>query len=102
MSIFLSYTNSLSLALQKERTNLLVALDSAKASLKCIQADRNDTCFSRLYVEINSLAQMAGTSEQIPRKVGRHTHRDNVEAEQYWRTVVYYAFVDHLQEEIQS
>ena len=47
----------------------------------------------------NSLAQMAGTSEHIPRKVGRQTHRDNVEAgapEQYWRTVVYYAFGDHL------
>ena len=34
---FLSYTNSLSVALQKEGTNLLAALESARASLQCIQ-----------------------------------------------------------------
>ena len=84
---FLSYTNSLSVALKKEGTNLLAALESAKASLQCIQRDRNDAYFSRLYVEIKTLAQEAGISEQIPRRAGRQTQRDNVQAstpEQYW------------------
>ena len=70
---FLSYTNSLSVALQKEGTNLLAALESAKASLLCIQGDRNDACFSRLYAEIKTLAQEAGVSEQIPRRAARQT-----------------------------
>ena len=102
---FLSYTNSLSMALQKEGTNLLAALESAKASLQCIQGDRNDACFSRLYGEIKILAQDAGISEQIPRRAGRQTQRDNVQAstpEQYWRITVYYAFIDHLQDELKT
>ena len=61
------------MALQKEGTNLLAALESAKASLQCILGDRNDTCFSRLYVEIKTLAQDAGISEQIPRRASRQT-----------------------------
>ena len=69
---FLSYTNSLSVALQKEGTNLLAALESAKASLLCIQGDRND---ARLYAEIKTLAQEAGVSEQIPRRAARQTQR---------------------------
>ena len=93
------------MALQKEGTNLLAALESAKASLQCIQGDRNDACFSRLYGEIKILAQDAGISEQIPRRAGRQTQRDNVQAstpEQYWRITVYYAFIDHLQDELKT
>ena len=102
---FLSYTNSLSVALQKEGTNLLAALESAKASLLCIQGDSNDACFSRLYAEIKTLAQEAGVSEQIPRRAARQTQRDNVQAstpEQYWRITVYYTFIDHLQDELKT
>ena len=95
----------MSVALQKEGTNLLAALESARASLQCIQVDRNDACFSRLYVEIKDLAHEAGVTEQIPRRTGRQTHRDNVQAttpKQYWRITVYYAFSDHLQDELQT
>ena len=44
-------------------------------------------------------------SEQIPRRAGRQTQRDNVQAstpEQYWRITVYYAFIDHLQDELKT
>ena len=58
-----------------------------------------------MYVEIKDLAHEAGVTEQIPRRTGRQTHRDNVQAttpEQYWRITVYYAFSDHLQDELQT
>ena len=67
--------------------------------------DRNEACFFRLYTEIIALAQVAGISEQIPRRAGRQTQRDNVRAstpEQYWRITVYYAFIDHLQDELKT
>ena len=99
----MSYTNSLSVALQKEGTNLLAALESARASLQCIQGEISEAFFSRLYIEITALAQIAGISELIPRRVGRQTQRDNIPAstlEEYWRTTVYYVFIDHLQDEL--
>ena len=58
-----------------------------------------------MYTEITDLAQVAGICEQIPRRAGRQTQRDNVQAstpEQYWRITVYYAFIDHLQDELKT
>ena len=95
----MSYINSLSVALQKEDTNLLAASESARASLQYIQGDRSETCFARLYTEITALAQVAGISEQVPRRAGRQTQRDNMPGstpEQYWLRTVYYVFIDHL------
>ena len=93
----------MSVALQKEGTNLLAALGSARASLQCIQGERSEACFSRLYIEITALAQISGISELIPRRAGRQTQRDNIPAstpEKYWWTTVYYVFIDHLQDEL--
>ena len=103
---FLSYTNSLSVALQDEGTNLLATLESARASLpQCIQRGRNEACFSRLYTDIITLAQVAGISEHIPRRAGRQMQKDTVQAsthEHYWRINVYYAFIGYLQDELKT
>ena len=56
-------------------------------------------------MQSKELAQAGGTIEDIPRRAGRQTLRDNMDAttpEEYWRRVMYYPFVDHFVSELED
>ena len=65
----------------------------------------SNTAFKQLYQTVKSFAAFVDIQENMPRTVGRQSYRSTVPSsspEEYWRRSMYFPFLDHLIEEIQS
>lgn len=101
----LSYTTYLSTFIQAVNCNLLMMMKEGKVVIESLKKLRCDKAFTKLYEEAKALSTLVGTEEMMPRTVSRQNYRSNIPStnpEDYWRRSMYYPFLDHLIEEIQS
>jgi hypothetical protein len=95
----LSFLKPLTLFLEKTNCDMVVAFDEAPNTLNTIKGLRTNDKFSELFAR----AQIMEVVLQPRRRLSRQVHRDspNVNsAEQLWRTTMYFAFLDHVNNEL--
>jgi hypothetical protein len=99
-------TVQLSLLLQAKSCDLLEAVKESTAVINMLRAERNDDAvWEALYEEATELAARLDVEPSRPRQARRQQHRANVPAEsvsEYWRRAMYYPFVDHLVQEMET
>ena len=101
----MSYTASLSVFLQRVNCNLLMAKEEGELVIECLKQQHSNAAFTQLYQTVKSFAAFVDVQENMPRTVGRQSYRSTVPSsspEEYWRRSMYFPFLDHLIEEIQS
>jgi hypothetical protein len=95
----LSFLKPLTLFLEKTNCDMVVAFDEVPNTLNTIKELRTDDKFSELFAR----AKIMEVVLQPRRRLSRQVHRDspNVNsAEQLWRTTMYFAFLDHVNNEL--
>lgn len=102
----LSGTVALTKFLQKPECDLLEAVKEAKVVIQRLRDERNDPLvWDELYTRAIDIAATFNIQPDVPRRIGRQQHRANYAVQNpkdYWRVAVFYVFVDHLTQEIDT
>ena len=108
---FFGFTKSLSSLLQGSSMDVVTAYESiedVKKELSTIRTNA-DSEFSELFADMKKMATLAGQQDdelmRIPRRCGRQTLRNNIEAdepEQYWKRSVFLPYLDNLMEALDA
>ncbi|MES9885077.1 MAG: DUF4371 domain-containing protein [Sedimenticola sp.] len=102
----LSAVAPLSLYLQRKDTDLIAASREAGAIVATLTTERGDeTVWEALYEKATEIAAKVDVSPSRPRNPGRQQNRPNAPAEDpstYWRVNMYFGFLDHLIQEMQT
>jgi hypothetical protein len=103
----MSYLVSPSHYLQTVNLNISQALASVQAARENFVHLRNEAtdAFGNIFEKASKMAEEWDVELAIPRRVGRQTHRDNVEAnspEEYYRRTLFLPFLDFLIKELGS
>ena len=100
---FFAYSKGLSTKLQGSSLDVVEAFDMVnhmKSLLTNIRSDESRRDYNEVYLNMLKMAQKANTNElEIPRRCGRQTQRNNVQAEtpkEYYRLAVFIPFLDSL------
>jgi len=83
---------------------MVVAFDEAQHTLNMLKELRTDEEISELFARAQIIADTMEVVLQPMRRVGRQVHRDNPNvnfAEQLWRTTMYFAFLGHVNNELE-
>ena len=99
----LSFFKPLTLFLQKTNCDMVIAFDETRSTLNTLKRLRMDEKFSQLIARAQIIADTMEVVLHPMRRVGRQVHRDNPNvnsAEQIMRTTMYFAFLDHVNNEL--
>ena len=83
---------------------MVVEFDEAQNTLNTLKGHRTDEKISELFDIAQIIADTMKVVFQPRKRVGKHVHRDdpNVNsAKQLWRTIMYFAFLDHVNNELE-
>jgi len=99
----LSFLKPSTLFLQKTNCDMVIAFDETQSTLNTLKGLRTDEKFSQVIARAQIIADTMEVVLHPMRRVGRQVHRDNPNvnsAEQLWRTTMYFAFLDHVNNEL--
>ena len=104
----LSYLDPVSKMLQSKQYNLGETYKDIEISRKCIEEARKDDCWRKVWDIIETLANSINVPLSTPRTAKQQCHRANASTtpnqspEDYYRINVYYPFIDHVIQELNS
>ena len=103
----LGFLTSVTLALLAKNCDLAEAYKDVTAAKKCIQDARNDDCWGKLWSRIEVLALSIDLTIVKPKTATIQIHRANAgqvnqTASDYYRINVYYPFIDHVIEQLET
>ncbi|XP_060585819.1 uncharacterized protein LOC132741624 [Ruditapes philippinarum] len=102
----LSSTVALTNLLQKEDNDLLHAVEETKVVVQLLRNERNDAdVWDALYDKASNIAAEFDIQPSRPRRAARQNHRANPDVHtvsDYWKVTLFYVFLDHLVQEIES
>ena len=103
----LSFLGSVTTALQSTSCNLAVAYDDVALARECIRDSRTEDCWGKVWKRTDQLASAVGITVVKPRTARLQQHRANAgsidqSSSDYYRINVYYPFVDHVIQELET
>ncbi|CAG2229547.1 unnamed protein product [Mytilus edulis] len=102
----LSVTVALSNFLQSKSCDLIEAVGESKVVVQSLRDERNDPAvWDALYGKAVEIAADFELNPCTPRRAGRQMHRANhpvQDPQEYWKVSLYYIFLDHLVQELES
>ncbi|XP_052809147.1 zinc finger MYM-type protein 1-like [Mya arenaria] len=102
----LSNLVGLTAVLQAVDMDLLEAIEQTKVVMQIYQAERDDPLvWDALYQEAVTLADEFQIDPAVPRQAARQRNRANYDLQdpsRYWKVSVFYVFVDHLLQEMDT
>ena len=104
----LSFLGTVITTLQSTACNLAAAYHDVALAQECIRDSRNEECWKKLWATtVLQIASAVGISISKPRSVGQQLHRANAGAvdqspSDYYRINVYYPFIDHVVDELET
>ena len=97
---------SLSDFLQNPAIDLLESVHEAQTIVNILRQEReDDLVFDALYEEAESIGREHDAPPSMPRLAGHQQHRNNTPADspkEYWKRALYFVFVDHILEELNT
>lgn len=104
----LSFFACVTKTLQAKDCNLSEAYKDVHISKSCVQDNRTNEYWERLWVRIETIAQAVGTTVTKPRTANIQRHRANAgcssdqTTSNYYKVNVFFPFVDHVVQEIEA
>ena len=103
----LSFLGSVTIALQSRDCNLADAYDDVALARECIRDSRNEDCWKKVWNRMENLASAVEITLDKPRTARAQCHRANAGAadqscSDYYRINVYYPFIDHVIQELET
>ena len=103
----LSFLARVTVVLQSKDCNLIDAFTDVALTKECIRDTRNEECWAKVWKRSEQLASTIGITMQKSRTVQIQSHRANAGAVNqsscdYYRINVYYPFIDHVIQELDT